>query len=94
MDNDFKPRIVCAANRDATGLIVLGLRHFDAFMRGYYEKLGVSKVPPIEQGFVDQFGKFHTRKEAWVIAEAAGQIIRRVGGDGLERTGLFSENLY
>jgi hypothetical protein len=28
-----------------------------------------------EQGFIDQFGKFYTREEAWLIADAAGQII-------------------
>jgi len=32
-----------------------------------------------------------TREEAWQVAEAAGQIKYRVGGDGKE---LFSENLY
>lgn len=49
-----------------------------------------------EQGFVDQFGKFYNRTDAWVIAETNGQIIRRVGGDmSLDGEGkLFSENLY
>jgi hypothetical protein len=44
-----------------------------------------------EQGFVDQIGTFMTREEAWIVAENAGQILYRVGGDG---TKLFSENLY
>lgn len=49
-----------------------------------------------EQGFVDQFGKFYNRIDAWTIAETNGQIIRRVGGDVTSAgTGrLFSENLY
>ena len=48
---------------------------------------------PIEhvQGFIDQRGNFLTREEAWIVAEASGQIIRRVGGDGKK---LYSENLY
>jgi hypothetical protein len=44
-----------------------------------------------QQGFVDKSGTFKTREEAWSIAEAANQIIRRVGGDNGK---LFSENLY
>ena len=49
-----------------------------------------------EQGFVDQFGNFYSREEAWIIAVTNGQIIRRVGGDmSLDGEGkLFSENLY
>jgi hypothetical protein len=44
-----------------------------------------------EQGFIDQFGVFMTREEAYVVAKAAGQIKYRCGGDdGV----LFSENLY
>jgi hypothetical protein len=49
---------------------------------GTYEK---------EQGFIDQFGKFLTREEAWVIASENGQIRRQVGGD---QSRLYSENLY
>ncbi len=86
-------RIVCAANKfigiDRTH-IVLGARHYDTLMRqmvqllpkGCYEK---------EQGFIDQFGNFLTREEAFVVATKANQIIRRVGGDDGK---LFSENLY
>jgi hypothetical protein len=44
-----------------------------------------------EQGFVDQHGVFLTREEAMEIARAAGQIVRRCGGDSIR---LFSENLY
>ena len=56
-----------------------------------------------EQGFIDQFGDFLTREEAWKIADSMGQIRRptgfetflcprkaNVGDDGI----LFSENLY
>lgn len=44
-----------------------------------------------EQGFVDQFGQFLTRNEAFEVAKKADQIIQIFGGD---KEILFSENLY
>lgn len=87
-------RIVCAANKNsATGEVILGVRHWDGWM---YEQRG--QVTPgwktAEQGFIDQRGQFLTRTQAWVIAEAAGQIIHRCGGDEAEGGTLYSENLY
>ena len=82
-------KIVCAANRDEDGRIVLGIRHWDDFMRC------MGLAPKAEQGFVDQYGKFYTREDAWLLAEDQGQIIRRVGGDMVKGEGrLYSENLY
>lgn len=46
------------------------------------------------QGFIDTWGNFHTRTEAWKIAESHGQIIKRVGGDDTDGGTLYSENLY
>lgn len=43
------------------------------------------------QGFVTDTGRFVGRMEAHVIAKAAGQIIRRCGGDS---DTLYSENLW
>jgi hypothetical protein len=43
------------------------------------------------QGFVTNTGRFVEREEAWDIAMAADQIIKRVGGD---EGRLFSENLW
>lgn len=82
-------RVVCAANRNSTGWVILGVRHWDNHMRAQVP--GWMRHDGFEQGFVDQYGVFMDRKEAWIVAEAAGQIIRRVGGDGVE---LYSENLY
>lgn len=83
-------RIVCAANRKRfTGEVVLGIRHWDAFMN----KLD-TEGDPVEQGFIDNRGNFLTRVEAWKVAEAAGQIIRRVSGDAKDGGTLYSENLY
>ena len=78
-------RIVCAANRNPDGTIILGVRHYDKVMR--------QQKPHMlsEQGFIDNRGNFLTREEAWVVAMRENQVIRRVGGD--EGT-LYSENLY
>lgn len=84
------PRVVCAAVRLKQGIVVCGPRHFDATMRKMIEQLRLS-VTAAEQGFVDQFGNFLTREEAWDIAKARGQILH-------ERSiclgTLYSENLY
>lgn len=83
-------RIVCAAIRDSAGHIICAPRHWDSIMRQQ-----VSKSPDdwnrAEQGFVDQHGVFLRRDEAHGVAIAAGQIVRRVGGD---ENVLYSENLY
>lgn len=83
-------RIVCAANRKRfTGEVVLGIRHWDAFMHKME-----TEGDPVDQGFIDNGGNFLSRTEAWKVAEAAGQIIRRVGGDESNGGTLYSENLY
>lgn len=84
-------RIVCAANRSPCGIIVCGPRHWDTVMRQQIQLIGEEKFTRAEQGFVDQFGTFLTREEAFVVAQAAGQILRRCGGD---EGRLYSENLY
>lgn len=89
-------RIVCAANRLEGHVLLLGARHWDSWMHDSYHKLGLSseKSFKCEQGFIDNRGNFLTRTEAWKIAEAAGQIIRRCGGDTIDGGTLYSENLY
>jgi hypothetical protein len=89
-------RVVCAAIKlPDVDTPIIGPRHYDAVMHDT-----IILEPPelieawrheAEQGFIDQHGHFLTREEAWSIAEAAGQIIRRVIGDGQR---LYSENLY
>lgn len=89
--------------------IIPSVRHFDELFHKNNEiyKLGLKiKYPMLstgqihelfisaEQGFIDRFSKFHTRVEAWKIAESAGQIRRRVGGDTTNGGTLYSENLY
>jgi hypothetical protein len=104
MGDGIQRRVVCAAVRNPKGDLVLGARHFDGLMhktlngmpRGQQIEWGwcldsAGPKPAIEQGFIDQWGAFMTREEALGVALAAGQRIRRCGGD--ERR-LFSENLY
>lgn len=83
-------RVVCAANRFPDGTIILGSRHWDPLMCEHASAIGL-KGGDEEQGFIDQWRVFMTREEAWQVAVAANQIIRRVGGD---EGCLYSENLY
>jgi len=90
----MKQRIVCAANKNRlNGSIVLGVRHHDKFMM-FSEDINSSGWIDADQGFIDQQGFWLTRQEAWKVAEAAGQIIRRCGGDEADGGTLYSENLY
>lgn len=82
--------VVCAAVKNSLdGRIVCGARHWDMVMHGQIDDYTGWRDG--EQGFIDQWGTFMDREDAWAIAERNGQIVRRVGGDGDE---LFSENLY
>lgn len=77
------------------GAVLVSPRHWDSVC---HEMVRVSADPDAwkdsVQGFVDQRGVFLNRREAWVVAEAAGQIKRRVGGDTAGGGRLYSENLY
>lgn len=90
-------RVVCAAVLSTkTGTIVTGARHFDELMRKSLNTIKALDETPHDyaknQGFIDQFGNFLTREEAYEIAEKRGQIIRECGNKG-QRT-LYSEHLY
>jgi hypothetical protein len=88
------PRIVCAANRTRfTGEVIIGVRHWDAFMHIQYNSRPFHG-DPVDEGFIDQFGKFYNRQEAWIIAKQENQILRRCGGDTTDGGTLYSENLY
>lgn len=97
------PRIVCAANKclDAEGNehVVIGARHYCPTMNKNYDALealvGKVKSNIYEQGFIDQFGTWYNREDAWVIAKANDQIVWLCGGQRLEDDcDLYSENLY
>jgi len=93
-------RIVCAAIRhQATGTVLCGVRHYDnAFMRpmiralcGTVEAAREQGWYGCEDGFVTNTYEFVTREQAYVIAEAAGQL-RSHNPDWGKR--LYSESLY
>lgn len=94
-------RIVCAAIKYPNEVIIAGVRHFDTIMVSAIQRNVLLGVIPSteqlirpEQGFLDNKYQYLTREEAWRVAEAAGQIIRRVGGDTANGGTLYSENLY
>ena|SRR5665213_1626441 len=101
MDIETKPRIVCAACKHTDGRIVCGPRHFDETMWKQilnvpvldYRELNTVEVTwsNAEQGFINQFGTFYTREQAWVIALDNGQIIRY---NDWQTGTLHSEHLY
>ena len=90
-------RIVCAAVAypKRPDIMLVGPRHFDKVMHDQYSRFFTRGTALGEeesvQGFLDQYGEFLTREEAYEVAKGAGQIIRRCGGDDGR---LFSENLY
>ena len=82
-------RIVCAANRHRdSGRIICGARHWDNIMRSQVKE--GEKFTGWDQGFIDQFGDFLDRQEAWIVAAEQDQIRRLVSATGT----LYSENLY
>lgn len=83
-------RVVCAAIRK-NGFMALGPRHFDRVM---HDQIGELPFPmrDAEEGFIDQWGRFMTREEAFEVASAAGQIRQKTGN--LSSRELFSEDLY
>lgn len=93
-------RIVCAANRFYGDTIVCGARHYDPAMRTVLPHLKeFYSSANVEQGFINTWGEFLDRKDAWMVASYNDQIIRFVGNQEADRMGLygtelFSENLY
>lgn len=87
------PRIVCAAMRHrGTGRIMVGVRHYCPIMRDQiqHSTQGVTYWKNVDQGFVDQYGKWYDREEAWKVAKREGQIRQVSGTEGT----LYSEDLY
>ncbi len=81
--------VVCAANRlpylhlpeDEVGFyLVLGPRHFSPTMHLHIDAMVTAGCGTradwrgSKQGFIDQWGQFMTREEAWTVAVAAGQV--------------------
>lgn len=89
-------RVVCAACKLLDGTIICSPRHFDNILRtvaAHYEETDGATWSSRDkyQGFVDQWGIWMSREEAWVVAESQGQIRRPEGGP---KGRLYSEHLY
>lgn len=83
-------RVVCAAICKDDHIIT-GARHYDKVMRQQIEQYPKDFWKAgVRQGFIDQFGNFMDRTEAWKVATDQGQIRREVSTPGT----LYSENLY
>ena len=93
--------IVCAANRfklkDGGELVIPGTRHYSKDMAlvldQMRDKVVSEQVYGDDQGFLDQWGNYLTRKEALIVATHADQINTRRQKGGPADT-LFSEDLY
>ncbi len=93
-------RIVCAANRHKSGLIICGARHYDQVMRAAIKALNHGDVDEArcngfyscEEGFITNKGEYVSRELALRLATAAGQVRRRTGGAECKQ--LYSEDLY
>jgi len=98
-------KVVCAAIRAADGSLLIGIRHYSADMIEQIDRMEALQIGAglkfqhrhgDDQGFVDQFGIYMTRSEAYQVAKAEGQIARphacihHADGTGT----LFSEGLY
>lgn len=91
-------RVVCSANKQSDGTLLLGARHWDSCMHATAKLLDYPWPKDTEiQGFIDQFGVFMNREEAWDVALAAGHIRYIESWNYSPSTGkhiLYSENLY
>lgn len=83
-------RVVCAANRNSKGFVLLGARHWDDWMQITIDALGLIDTD-WEQGFIDQFGNFLTREEAAIVARDKEQLN---GMYPFVTDALMSEHLY
>jgi len=97
-DDIYHPKgtfIIAAANRlKKNNLIVVSARHSDAVMRAQYPKFGIGRLDArrahMEQGFIDNHGKWYTREDALLQFERVGQRL----ADPIVGRKLFSENIY
>jgi hypothetical protein len=95
-NNIKKPRqvVVCAACRRGD-VVIAGARHYDKVMRSQLNAIGLKTYDvEWEEGFINQFGDFLTRKEAMQVALSSGQKVDIARGCGGDKDVLFSEGLY
>lgn len=89
-------KIVCAATKhsiDGVEFVICDARHYFKNQVALLNYLISTdhEVKEIEQGFIDKYGNFLNRKEAFIVASKAGQI--KLGAE-IMNDELYSENLY
>lgn len=88
--------IVSAANKYGN-LIIAGARHYDIIMDGVIDLVGLDAFKAYagtagyDQGFIDQYGTFYSRKAAMKLCVDQGRPLLPSGGSN---STLFSEHLY
>lgn len=87
-------RIVCAAAiYRESGVVFAGPRHCDNTMWKQVQAAGFEGFYEMEQGFIDQWGRFWNRRQAMQICEIEGQPVN-FSRQGNVTDHLFSEGLY
>lgn len=86
-------KVVAAAVRFPSGVVVVGARHYDRTMGLQVQFLPEDLVDQSKevQGFIDNYSTFLTREEAFKIAHKQCQITNWAPGNGPE---LSSEHIY
>ena len=88
-------KVVCAAIRNASGDIILGVRHYDRLMHKQVEARADAETwQGAEQGFVDAHGIWLSREQAMTRAISCGQPVDIEDGCGGDSKTLYSEGLY
>jgi hypothetical protein len=93
---NLERRVVCAAIRAANGDILVGVRHYSQDM--HYRIQDSANGRRFEnrfdenQGFVNSWGEYLTREEAYIVARHNNQIIRET--PFTQQGKLDSEALY
>ena len=96
MTVNLERRVVCAAIRAANGDILVGVRHYSQDM--HYQIQDRFNGQRFEnrfdenQGFVNSWGEYLTREEAYLVARHNNQIIRET--PFTKQGKLDSEALY
>lgn len=99
------PRMVVASativhDKHGKSFMLVGARHWDSVMRATYEMLLETGFEhdrrncKDQQGFIDQYGVFMDRKEAWLVAKASNQIRTVLPCQACPEPELYSESLY
>lgn len=86
------PRIVCAAMRTKEGWIIPSPRHCDKTFHALTSLMGLKKPVQGERGFIDQYGTFYTRADAWFLHVDLSELPYEPRGG--PKGELYSEHLY